>query len=302
MKKIRKAIIPVAGHGVRMMPVTRAVRKTMFPIVDSRGLVRPVLQIIIEEAINAGIEEICLVTAPEDEKPFRAYFSALPDHLKTAIGNRQDLLKAAQDLAQISDRLSYITQTHPRGLGDAVLSAKSWACNESVLIMLGDHLYRSREKRCCARQLMDTFETIQAPISGITRKPENSLKFFGTISGRPVRKLDGVYAVDTVVEKPDISFAKTHLRVDGIPDDLFLCWFGLHAMTPELFTCLEQIEKNNANSGGELQLTEAQALLAAKGNYFALEIKGDHFDTGSPEGYVNSVTTFANPNLSMKTK
>ncbi len=300
MKKIRKAIIPIAGHGVRMMPATRAVRKALFPIVDSRGLVRPVLQLIVEEAVNAGIEEICLVTAPEDEALFRGYFSQTPGHLTSAMGDRPDLLEASRSTGELTKRLSYVTQNPPRGLGDAVLCAKSWTGDEPVLIMLGDHLYLSREERCCARQLLDAFVELQAPVSGVIRKTAESLEYFGTIAGRPVHQSDGLYAIDTVVEKPAINHAKEHLRVEGMPDDMYLCWFGLHAMTPDLFTCLEQIERDRDADGVELQLTDAQAMLAAHRDFFALEINGDHFDTGSPGGYVDTVAAFADPTLPRK--
>ena len=300
MKSIRKAIIPLAGHGVRMMPATRAVRKALFPIVDSRGLVRPVLQLIVEEAVSAGIEEICLVTAPEDEELFRDYFSPTPGHLRSAIGDRQDLLEAARFPGELSDRLSYVSQNPPRGLGDAVLCAKSWTGDEPVLIMLGDHLYLSREGRCCALQLLDAFAELQAPVSGVIRKTAESLKYYGTIAGRRVHLSDELYAVDTVVEKPEINYAKDHLSVDGFPEDVYLCWFGLHAMTPDLFSCLEQVERDCAAATGELQLTDAQAALAAKRSYFALEIKGDHFDTGSPGGYVDTVAAFADPTRQWK--
>ncbi|MDE2727480.1 MAG: sugar phosphate nucleotidyltransferase, partial [Gemmatimonadota bacterium] len=155
MKPIRKAVIPLAGHGVRMLPATRAVRKALFPIVDVRGRVCPVLQLIIEEAVNAGIEEIGLVIAPEDEALIRAYFSRLPGPLKSVIGNRADLLTAAESPGALSEKLTFITQDRPRGFGDAVLRAKAWIGGDPVLVMLGDHLYLSGEDRCCARQLLD---------------------------------------------------------------------------------------------------------------------------------------------------
>lgn len=295
MKPIRKAVIPLAGHGVRMLPATRAVRKALFPIVDVRGRVCPVLQLIIEEAVNAGIEEIGLVIAPEDEAPIRTYFSRLPGPLKSAIGNRADLLAAAESPGAFSEKLTFITQDRPGGFGDAVLRAKAWIGGDPVLVMLGDHLYLSGEDRCCARQLLDAFAELQAPVSGVIRKSVDEISRFGTVSGHPVPRWNGLYELDTVVEKPGPDLARERLRMEGMPADNYLCWFGLHAMTPDIFDCLARMEGGGTTEDGELQLTGAQAMLATQRAYFALEINGDHLDTGSPEGYVEAVAAFACP-------
>ena len=295
MNPIRKAVIPLAGHGLRMLPATRAVRKALFPIVDSRGRVCPVLQLIIEEAVNAGIEEIGLVIAPEDEPLIRAYFSRLPGPLKSAIGSRADLLDAAEFPGELSEKLTFIPQERPRGFGDAVLRAKDWIGGGPVLVMLGDHLYLSGEDRCCARQLLDAYAKLQAPVSGVIRKSVDHISRFGTVSGRPVPRWNGLYELDTVVEKPEPALARKRLRVQDMAADTYLCWFGLHAMTSEIFDCLARMESEVTMEGGELQLTEAQAILTTQRAYYALEINGDHFDTGSPEGYVEAVAAFAGP-------
>ena len=146
MNRIRKAVIPIAGQGIRMMPASRAVRKALFPIVDDLGQVRPVLQMIIEEALNAEIEEIGLVIAPEDKALLSAYFSRLPGPLKKVIGDRKDILERAEFPGRISDRLTLIDQDHPNGLGDAVLCTESWVGGDPFLVMLGDHLYLSWRK------------------------------------------------------------------------------------------------------------------------------------------------------------
>ena len=295
MNRIRKAVIPIAGHGIRMMPATRAVRKALFPIVDDRGRVRPVLQLIIEEALNAEIEEIGLVIAPEDKDRIGAYFSRLPGPLKKAIGNHEEMLEAAELPGRISDRLAIITQDRPEGLGDAVLRTESWIGGDPFLVMLGDHLYLSREKRCCTRQLLDAYADLQTPVSGLIRKSVDAIGHFGTVSGRPDPRSNGLYALDAVVEKPDIKLARDRLRVEGLPKDTFFCWFGLHAMTPDIFDCLARLDRDGAADGGELQLTGAQAMLSTQRTTYGLEINGEHFDTGSPRGYVDAVTAFADP-------
>lgn len=278
-----------------MMPATRAVRKALFPIVDVRGQVRPVLQLIIEEAVNAEIEEIGLVIAPEDEARIRAYFSPLPGPLKSAIGNRADLLAAAESPGELSEKLTIVIQDRPRGLGDAVLRVESWIKGDPFLVMLGDHLYLSSEKRSCTRQLLDAYADLQAPVSGLIRKSVDAVGHFGTVAGRPVPRSNGLYTLDSVVEKPETGLARDRLRVEGLPTDTFLCWFGLHAMTPEIFSCLRRMGRDGAGKGGELQLTGAQAMLSSQRTAFGLELNGDHFDTGSPHGYVEAVAAFAGP-------
>lgn len=278
-----------------MLPATRAVRKALFPIVDVSGRASPVLQLIVEEAVSAGIEEIGLVIAPEDDALIRAYFSRLPGPLNSAIGSRADLRAAAEFPGDLAEKLTLITQDRPRGLGDAVLRAESWSGGDPVLVMLGDHLYLSGEDRCCARQLLDAFAELQAPVSGLIRKSVDAIRHFGTVSGRPVPRWNGLYKLNTVVEKPETGLARERLRVEGMPADTYLCWFGLHAMTPEIFDCLARTEGDGAVEGGELQLTGAQAMLSSQRAYFGLEINGDHFDTGSPLGYVEAVAAFAGP-------
>lgn len=278
-----------------MMPASRAVSKALFPIVDVRGRVQPVLQLIIEEALNAEIEEIGLVIAPEDEALISAYFSRLPGSMKKAIGDREELLEAAESPGVLSDRLTLITQEQPRGLGDAVLRTESWTGGDPFLVMLGDHLYQSHGNRSCARQLLDAHADLQAPVSGLIRKPIDAVGHFGTVSGRPVPGSNGLYALDTVLEKPETGMARHRLRVEGLPADTFLCWFGLHAMTPGIFDCLARMARDGAAEGGELQLTGAQAMLTSQCTYFGLEINGEHFDTGSPGGYVEAVGAFADP-------
>ena len=102
--------------------------------------------------------------------------------------------------------------------------------------------------------------------------------------------------MNRIVEKPDIPYARTHLRIDGLPEDTYLCWFGLHAMTPDIFDCLTELKTRGLKDDGEIQFTRAQAMLATQRPYCALEIYGDHYDIGVPDGYVRTVQAFAGEN------
>lgn len=277
-----------------MFPATKAVRKELFPIVDQDGLVKPAIQLIIEEALASGIEEVCLVVAPGGDRVFREYFSGLSNLLRSALRGKPALEAAAEQVAQLGNRLTYVTQTTQDGYGDAVLCAQNWADGAPVLVMLGDHVYLSNETRRCARQVMEAFTNQQAPLSGVIRKPAMDLHLFGTVSGVLAPGENHLYAVDRIVEKPDKWYARKHLCINGLPEETYLCWFGLHAMTPDIFDCLGALKDRGLSDGGELQFTDAQAMLAAQRPYYALEVSGEHYDIGVPEGYVKTVEAFAN--------
>ena len=143
--------------------------------------------------------------------------------------------------------------------------------------------------------MLDACADLEAPVSGLIRKSAEAIGHFGTVSGRPDPRSKGLYTLDAVVEKPNIDLARDRLRVAGLPKDTFLCWFGLHAMGPEIFDCLARMKRDGAAGGEELQLTGAQAMLSSQSTAYGLEINGAHFDTGSPKGYVEAVTAFADP-------
>ncbi|MBM3263181.1 MAG: NTP transferase domain-containing protein [candidate division Zixibacteria bacterium] len=289
---VRKAVISAAGFGTRMLPATRAVRKEFFPIVDADGTVKPVIQMIVEEAVGSGIEEIAIVTAPGGDAAFRDYFSAPSVSLRTAIAGNPALETALAAPASLSKRITCITQPSPDGYGDAVRCAGKWANGEPVLVMLGDHLYVSQEPRRCARQLLDAFERLASPLSGVIRKGPDELHRFGTVYGERDKTDARIYRVHRMTEKPDIAHARRYLRMDTLPPDTFLCFFGLHVVTPDLFDVLEHIKKKHQKKTGEMQFTTAQAVLAQQRPYFACEIAGDPYDTGAPDGYARTVEAF----------
>ena len=289
---VRKAIIPAAGHGTRMMPASRAVRKELFPIVDRDGVVKPVIQMIVEEAVESGIEEVCIVVAPGGDAVFRSYFSEPEAWLHRVANGKPDMQAAIGRLSELGGRITYVVQNTQDGYGDAVLRARSWTADEPVLVMLGDHVYISGATSRCARQLIDVFERHQAPVSGVIRKQESDLKLFGTVYGSPVSNQPSVYHVTRMIEKPDIAYARDHLHIKAMPVATYLCFFGLHTLTPDIFDCLEKIKTDNLRESREIQFTAAQAMLVGRDAYYACEIDGTPYDIGVPEGYVRTVQAF----------
>jgi galactokinase len=154
---VRKAVIPVAGLGTRMFPYTKAVPKTFLPVVTPDGITKPVIQVIIEEALSAGVEEIALIIQPEDEVRFRAYFQT-GVRVETLNKLPAQLREEAEKLKKMSARITYIPQQEAKGFGHAVLLAEKFVANEPFLLMLGDHIFRSSEARSVARQVVERFQ------------------------------------------------------------------------------------------------------------------------------------------------
>jgi len=308
---VRKAVITAAGRGTRQYPASTTVQKEMFPLVDVDGLTKPTLQIIVEEALDAGIEEVCIVTAPGDEEMYRQHFRGLSEDLLPAYTGKEWALQESEQLARIERALSYVTQSSPEGYGHAVYAARTWVGDEPFLLLLGDHVYVSSDPagRRCARQVVDVFERTGQTVSAVKRTPERLLHLFGTVRGAPVDVLDdvlddvladvlgggpgGVYRVTALVEKPSPERAVRELRTPGLRPDEYLCFFGMHVFTPTLFDCLGENIAHDVREKGEFQLTSAQAMLAAREPYLAFETLGERYDMGVPFGLAETQLALA---------
>ncbi len=303
--KVRKAVITAAGRGTRQYPASTTVQKEMFPLVDVDGLTKPTLQIIVEEALDAGIDEVCIVTAPGDEEMYRQHFRGLSEDLLPAYKGKEWALQESERLARIERALSYVTQSSPEGYGHAVYAAKDWVGGEPFLLLLGDHVYVSSDPtgRRCARQVVDVFERTGQTVSAVKRTPERLLHLFGTVRGAPVDiPNDGhdggqgkgdVYRVTAMVEKPSPERAARELRTPGLRPDEYLCFFGMHVFTPALFDCLGENIAHDVREKGEFQLTSAQAMLAAREPYLAFETLGERYDMGVPFGLAETQLALA---------
>jgi UTP--glucose-1-phosphate uridylyltransferase len=156
--KVRKAVITAAGKGTRQYPASTAVQKEMFPMVDRDGLTKPVIQIIGEEAIDSGIEQLCIITQPGEEQQYREYFRRMGDEEVRAFRGKDWAILESEKLGAFGERLSFVEQQTPEGFGHAVYQAKKWVGDEPFLLLLGDHVYVSDTKDRCARQLIRVYE------------------------------------------------------------------------------------------------------------------------------------------------
>ena len=286
--RIRKALITAAGKGTRQYPATQAIQKELIPLVDRDGITKPTLQIIIEEALDSGIEEIGVVTAPEDEQAFHDFFQAMDESMRRRFARKPWGLEVSDRLADIGARLTTIPQPTSEGYGHAVWCAKDWVGGDPFLLLLGDHVYVSREQRSSMRQVLDVAERYGRPVFAVQRTPESRLHLYGTIGAEPVCGEPGVYSITRVEEKPTVEWARAHLRVPGLPEDQYLCFFGMHALPASIFECLDELVAADRREGGEIQFSSAQAMFAKNGATLAFEVNGDRYDMGVALGLVET--------------
>ncbi|HEX8035399.1 MAG TPA: sugar phosphate nucleotidyltransferase [Ktedonobacterales bacterium] len=297
-RRVRKAVITAAGRGTRQYPASTTVQKEMFPLVDVDGLTKPTIQIIAEEALAAGIEEICIVTSPGDDEMYRRHFRGLSQDLLPAFAGKEWALRESGQLTRLEQALSYVAQPAPEGFGHAVYCAREWVGDEPFLLLLGDHVYVASDAdgRRCARQVVDVFERTGQVVSSVKRTPERLLYLFGTVRGEPIETSDGpqdVYRVTAMVEKPSPELAARELRTPGLPGGEYLCFFGMHVFTPAIFDCLGYNIAHEIREKGEFQLTSAQALLVTREPYLAFEARGERYDMGVPFGLVETQLALA---------
>jgi len=286
---IRKAVITAAGRGVRLYPVADTVQKGMLPLVDRDGLAKPVIQIISEEALESGIEEICIVCAPGDEQQYRAQLARLHDSLLTGYAGEPWARGQAAGLETLLHRLSFAVQEEPLGYGHAVYCAREFVGEESFLLLLGDHLYISAiEGQRCAQQLIQLATQEDCAVAAVNPTREYLVSHYGTLSGKRIPDLPGVYQIEKIVEKPSISFAEIQLQTPGLRAGHYLCLFGMHVLPHRIFTLLEKEMKQNSVAQGGHQLTPALQELANREKYLAAELRGDRYDIGAKFGLLQA--------------
>jgi UTP--glucose-1-phosphate uridylyltransferase len=290
MAKVRKAVITAAGRGTRQYPASTAVQKEMFPLVDRDGLTKPVIQIIGEEAIDSGIEEICIITAPGEEKQYRDYFRRLDDQMVKASRGKDWAILEWETLGALGERLYFAEQDSPEGFGHAVYQAKKFVGDDPFLLLLGDHIYISDVKDRCARQLIKVYEHYMLEVvTGVQPTVERLLHLFGVVAGVPIDANKGIYKATKIVEKPSIETARSELVTPGLPAGNYLAHFGMHVFSPRIFESLEYLIKNNIREKNEIQLTAAQEHLRQNTDkYWCLITQGQRYDTGIPYGLMET--------------
>ena len=265
---VRKAIFPAAGLGTRFLPVTKAQPKEMLPLVD-----KPTIQYGVEEAIASGIEQVIMVTGGGKR--------AIVDHFDRSVElehylaerGRDDLLKLLADVDQLSDRvvITYTQQKEPKGLGDAVWTARLLVEGEPCAVLLADDVIIC-EARPVLKQLMDAHAKTGATVLAVRRVPKNQVSRYGIIATAGVK--DGLHEVTDLIEKPSAADA---------PSDLAA--LGRYVILPAVF---DELGKSVPGSGQEIQLVDAIKRTIGRQPVVALEFEGDYYDTGTVPGYLRA--------------
>lgn len=250
------------------MPITKAIITSASPsqarlplqsVVDRAGQVRTALELILEEIIGAGIEDVAIVICP---------------------GTADRYLHAA---GSHGPRIQFFEQTNPRGYGDALLRARAFADSDPFLHLVSDHLYVTRHNRSCAAQLVAIAEREQCAVSAIQPTRENQLAYFGAVGGVPVPRHAGLYEVKTVIEKPTPTTAEQHLVVAGQRAGHYLCLFGMHVLMPTIFQLLER-SVGQLVEGQTANLSSALDRLAQSERYLAAQLEGERYNIGEKYG------------------
>jgi UTP--glucose-1-phosphate uridylyltransferase len=266
---VRKAVILAAGHGTRFLPATKAVPKEMLPLVD-----QPVIQYIVQEAVDAGLTHITIVSAASKR--------ALEDHFDRNLeleqvlesGDKQAALREVRRIAEMAD-IAFVRQKQRLGNGHAVLMAKEIVGDEPFAIYFPDDVIVSQTP--AIRQLMDVYERRGGSVLAVQRLPREEVVNYGVIKPEPLD--DRTYRVRGIVEKPSIEEA---------PSDLTTV--GRFVVTPRLITILEETPPGRA---GEVWLMDALDRLAQEEPVFAYEYEGQRFDTGRPLGLLEASVALA---------
>ena len=295
MPRVRKAVITAAGRGTRQYPATSAIQKEMITLVDRDGLTKPTLQLICEECVESGIDEICVVVNPGGDRQLRDYFKRMDDETARAFRGKDWAILESERLGGIGDRLTFVEQKTPEGFGHAVHQAREFVGDEPFVLLLGDHVYISEVKDRCVLQLVRTFERYGLDaLTGVQPTLERLLYLFGTIKGKPVDPEKGIFAAELIIEKPDVETARDRLVTPGLPAGNYLTHFGIHVFGPGIFDAIQHLIDNELREKNEYQFTSAQEHLRSTGaKYWTQVVQGQRYDTGIPYGLMETQIALA---------
>jgi UTP--glucose-1-phosphate uridylyltransferase len=290
---IRKAVIPVAGLGTRHFPASHAVKKELFPIVGTDGVARALFHYHLLELAAAGIEEICVIVQPGEEAMIRAYLQGPDDDYLRRLEKYPALRREAEQMRGFDKQIRFAVQHEQEGYGHAVFQSEEFAGDEMVLLCLGDHLFRGKAVSPYQELAQIAAASEGRSVSAVNRISAGELKGYGTIAG--ARRADNPRLIDVslIIEKPDAAVARAKLRVNDLPAETWLGWFGMHLLAPSIYDVLREMICDNVRDNGEFQLTRAQEIQRQREGYLALEMsEAERFDFGTPDDFVRSVGAF----------
>ncbi len=273
--KVRKAVIPAAGLGTRMLPATKSIPKELLPVVD-----KPLIHYIVEEIIEAGIEQVIFVIS-KGKDAILDYFDIDRD-LESFLSerNKKDILKNIKSVSNMIDIVS-VRQKEPLGLGHAVLTARDLVGNEPFAVVLPDDIVDA--EKGCLSQMMEVYKKNGSPVVALERIPERDSAKYGIVKAK---KKDGqIWVIENLVEKPAPEEAPSNLAV-----------IGRYILPTEIF---EILKKTKPGHGGEIQLTDALRVVARRA-LLGLEFSGKRYDLGNPMGFLEANLAFGMKRAKLK--
>lgn len=269
MKKVRKAVLPVAGFGTRFLPATKSSSKEMLPLVD-----KPLIHYAVKDAVDAGIEQIIFVTG-RGKRAIEDYFDIsfeLEYHLK--FQGKDELIEDIRKISDMADFV-YMRQKEPKGLGHAILRAKDVVGDEPFAVILADDVIENEESG--TKQLLDVFNRYHCSVVGLEEVPPSDVSKYGIVSGKEIE--NRVFKLDNFVEKPSPEEALSNMAI-----------IGRYIFTSKIF---DEIEKVKPGKKGEIQLTDAILSLSKQEVVYGKIMDGKRFDCGSKDGFLKATVEFA---------
>jgi UTP--glucose-1-phosphate uridylyltransferase len=268
---VRKAVIPAAGLGTRFLPATKAQPKEMLPIID-----KPTLQIVIEEAVKSGIQEILIITGRNKTSIENHFDKNIELELELEKKGNEKLLKVVREVTELVD-IHYIRQKEAKGLGHAIYCARTFVGNEPFAVMLGDDIVENGNGKPCLKQMIERYEQFKTSILGVQEIPKENTHKYGIVDGRKIE--DRIYRVKDLVEKPAVDEAPSNIAI-----------LGRYIINPLIF---EILKNTKPGKGGEIQLTDALKELATREAMYAYIFKGKRYDVGDKLGFLQATVEFA---------
>ena len=259
--KITKALITSAGKSQRTLPLQT--------LIDRDGSEKSVLEILIDEAVSAGISDIGLVIRPNDQK---AYAAVAGEHI---------------------GRITFIPQTEPLGYGHAIYCGKDFVDGDPFLHLVGDHLWVSKSDKGCAQRLVEVASAENCNVSAAQPTHESRLPYSGALAGSRLQGQPDLYRIKTVIEKPTPTLAEQQLIVSGLRTGYYLCNFGMHVLTPNIMDILGELLHGSTPSSPNIYLSDALAELAQREKYLALHMHDLRYDLGTKYGLLEAQLALA---------
>ncbi len=266
---VRKAVIPTAGFGTRFLPATKSMPKEMFPIIN-----KPIIQFVVEEALDAGIENFVFITG-RHKRPIEHHFDInrdLEEVLKNS--NKLELLENVKKISHLINPI-YIRQKEPKGLGDAVLVSEPVVGDEPFIVSLPDVIVEGGTE--VLKKMIEIFNRFGKGVVALYEVPEEEVSSYGIAKVKEVE--EDVLLIEDLVEKPSLEEAPSNLAI-----------VGRYLFTPKIF---KKLRETKPGKGGEVQLTDAMRKLLEEEALYAYKVKSKVYDTGTPLGYIKTLLEFA---------